>query len=96
MTEPAEDPTEPTTAKEWKANAHGARRLGDPGLLASVAAVSRMQDLVTRSPALGAVRHLQSSGALARAAEQVLLPDGLSHLDAAVLAFARDHQMQDA
>ncbi len=69
MTEPAEDPTEPTTAKQ-------------------------MQNLVTRSPALGAVRHLQSRGALARVAEQAQAASAVQKFVAGSSALRAVEQLQ--
>ncbi len=69
MTELAEDPTEPTTAKQ-------------------------MQNLVTRSPALGAVRHLQSRGGLARVAEQAQAASAVQKFVAGSSALRAVEQLQ--
>jgi hypothetical protein len=94
MTEPAEDPTEPTPAKEWKTNARAARRPYNPQLLGSLAAVRQMQSLVTRSPALLAVQQLQNSGALSRVAEQVQVARAAQALVAGSSALRAVEEMQ--
>ncbi len=94
MTEPAEDPTEPTPAREWKTHAQAARRLRDPQLLGSLAAVSQMQRLVASSPAIEAVRQLQTSGALARVAGQAQVARAAQALVAGSSALRAVEQMQ--
>ncbi len=94
MTEPAEDPTEPTSPREWKTHAQAARRLRDPQLLGSLAAVGQMQRLVGGSPAIKAVQQLQTSGALAKFAEQAQVARAAQALVAGSSALRAVGEMQ--